>query len=151
MAKYIPKFYGQKGESGEFEHAHPDDFARHMELFEVGDELELTVKKRSKRRTQGAPGEGTNQNGYLWGVLIRSIADEIGELDQDVVYAWVLVAVGHFKVMPDGTKIALGTSDLEAGPFQELCKRIQIWAATPGNVCEKGLYLPDPHEAEYNV
>lgn len=150
MTKYTPKFYGIK-KGGDIEFAHPDEYERHLALFEDGQEVELTVKKRSKRRTQGDVGEATNQNGYLWGVLIRGIADEIGELDQDYVYHWALLSVGHFKVMPDGTKVPLSTSDMEAGPFQELCKRIQIWAATPGAISERGVYLPDPHEQNYEI
>lgn len=148
--KYKPKFYG-KMKGGKFVLHDPEGYRKHTELFEEEQEMQMTLEKRTKKRTQGDFGEGTNQNGYLWGVLIRGVADEIGEMDQDYVYHWVLITVGHFKVMPGGTKVPDKTSDMEAGPFQELCKRIQIWAATPGNVCEKGMYLPDPHETNYDI
>lgn len=144
MATYVPRVMG-KVEGGEFvpnDHGEWSDEQRRLD----GLEVEVTIRKRRKPRTQGAPGEASNQLGYYWGVLIRTIADEIGEMDQELVHRWVLRAVGHFKVMPDGMKIPAPTSDMDAGPFQELCKRIQIWAAQPGNVCDSGLYLPDPHE-----
>lgn len=149
MAKYVNRVFGTV-DGGMFVPNDPMEWADEQARLD-GKEVEVSIRKRRKPRTTGAPGEPSNQSGYYWGVLIRGIADEIGEMDQDIVHGWVLVAVGHFKVMPDGTKVALPTSDMEAGPFQELCKRIQIWAATPGNLCENGLYLPDPHEAEYNV
>lgn len=143
-----PKFYG-KVVGGKFEAENRRDLELYLSRFE-GKEVYAVFTRRGKPRTTGAPGEGSNQNGYLWGVCIKLIADEIGEIDLDYVYHWVLLKVGHFKEMPDGTRVPLATSDMEAGPFQDLCKRIQTWAAQPGNICEMGMYIPDPHEVEYD-
>lgn len=137
--KYNPKFYGKKV-GGSFKLHDPKSYAKHLQLFEEGQELEMTLKKMTKSRTQGLAGEGSNQNGYFWGVIIRMIADHIGELDQDYVHDAVLVAVGHFKEVL-GTKVPKETKDMEAGEFQELMKRIQIWASKTLD-----LYIPDPYE-----
>lgn len=138
MAKYTPKFYGKKV-GGSFKLEDPKAYAKHLMLFEEGQELEMTLSKKYKRRTQGEPGQ-TNQNGYFWGVVIRMIADHVGELDQDYIHDLVLVKVGHFKVIL-GEKIAKETKDMSAGEFQDLCKRIQTWAMQ-----ELGVYIPDPYE-----
>jgi len=115
-----------------------------------GQEVEATIRKKARKRTQGDVGEQTNQNGYLWGVLIRMIADDIGELDQDAVHDWILLAVGHFKVMPDGTKIAATTSDMEAGRSRSYASGSRYGRRSRRIRAGLGLYLPDPHEVDYD-
>jgi len=56
-----------------------------LEKFENGQEMEISIKKKFKKRTSGQPGEFTNFNGYYWAVIVRKLADELGyEDDNDV-------------------------------------------------------------------
>jgi hypothetical protein len=141
-------FYG-KSSDGMFEHEAPDYFERFMRaLEESGKRLEMTVKVYRRPRSTGKDGEG-NQNGYYWAVPVRMIADEIGELDQDLVHEWIQLAVGNFRVMPDGHKVALGTKEMNTVEFEEYCARVRTWAGTPGAIVESGMYIPAPNEVEY--
>lgn len=148
-----PKFYGVN-KSGKFvprDEREIENIYAHMSRFGEGQELEITIKKKFKKRTSGQHGEETNFNGYWWGVVVRMIADAMGELDQDEVHAWVQIMGGNFKVMRDGTKVPKGTSEMSGIELKQLCERVQSWASIPGNVCEKGLYIPDPHEPDWQV
>lgn len=143
-----PKFYGTI-KDGKIEHQNPELFQNYVTFnFKDDQEVEIVVKKRAKRRTAGLPGEETNFNGYYWTVIVRTIADHIGEMDQDIVHQWIQTAVGHTKAMPDGTKVPIGTSHLSGGEFSEYCKRVRMWAGNSENALG-GLFLPQPHEVEY--
>ena len=145
----VPKFYGAV-KNGKIEHQTPELFQNYIIFnFKDGQEVEITVKKKFKKRTSGQPGEETNFNGYYWAVVVRLIADEIGEIDQDIVHGWIQVATGNWKQMKDGNRIAKGTGGMTGGEFADYCSRARIWAGTPWNICEAGLFIPQPHEVEY--
>lgn len=141
-------FFG-KAEGGEFVHESPKLFAQHMaQLEEKGKRLVMSIKPFRKPRSTGVDG-GPNQNGYYWAVIVRMVGDEIGEADQEIVHGWIQEAIGNVKVMRNGAKIPKGTSDMDTGEFEEFCSRARMWAAAPGNVCEAGLFIPLPNEADY--
>lgn len=142
---HTPKFYGI-AKNNKFTFSNRDDFDLYMQRYPDDTPLEMTVKRKYKKRTSGQPDEETNFNGYLWGVAYKWIADEIGELDLDYIHYWVQIAVGNFKMMPDGTKVPLGTSEMSGGEFADYCGHVRTWAATPGNICEFGLNIPEPNE-----
>lgn len=148
----VPKFYATI-QKGRLTHEDPGAFASYLVTqFDDGQEVELTVKKRYKRRTQGAPGEETNFNGYYWGVIVRMIADEIGEIGADGynrTHAWIQVNVGNFKAMPDGKVIPAGTKLKSGADFAEMCSKARMWASIPKDHGGLGIYIPEPHEAEY--
>ena len=58
-----PKFYGVI-KNGKIEHQDADKFNNFVTFnFKEDQEVEILIKKRSKRRTAGLPGEDTNFNG----------------------------------------------------------------------------------------
>lgn len=141
-----PKFYG-KIKGGRVEHQDPEKFNNFVAFgFKEEQEVEITIKKRFKKRTAGHPGEVTNFNGYYWAVIIRMIADEIGEIDQEIVHHWIQLAVGNFKTMKDGTKTPIGTGHMTGAEFSDYCSRVRMWA---GNTEGLNMFIPQPHEAEY--
>ena len=109
----------------------------------------MTIAKKYKKRTSGQADEETNFNGYLWGIVYKIIADEIGEVDLDYVHYWMQTKVGNVKGMIDGTVIPKGTSEMSGGDFADYCRKVRIWASAPGNICELGLWVPEPNECEY--
>jgi hypothetical protein len=151
MAKIKPKFYGV-AKGGKVILNDRETFDQHVAQFLDDQELEMTVERRWRRRSQKAPGEVTNFNGYYWGVIIKTIADTLGYIgreDYDMISDWVQINIGNFKVMPDGKKVAGQTHAMSGGEFSEMCSRARMWANIPGNVCEKGLFLPEPHQVDY--
>lgn len=142
-----PKFYGSMCK-GNVVYKEPDRLAMYLKGFEDGQEMELVIKKKYKLRTSKQAGEETNYNGYYWGVIVRMIADERGEIGEeayDQISDWIQINIGNFKVMPDGTKVAKSTK-MDTGPFDDMCRRARMWANIPGNVTEHGMYIPEPHE-----
>ena len=111
-----------------------------------GKEIEMTVKAKYKNRTSGQPGEDTNFNGYLWGVLYKIIADEMGEFDLDYIHYWMQIKVGNVIVMK-GEQLPKGTSDMSGAEFSEYCMKVRVWAGMPGNIAEHGMFMPLPGEA----
>ena len=117
--------------------------------FPEGTEIEVSPRKKFNRRTSKQPGEKTNFNGYYWKFIVGSIADELGEIGEeayDRIHQWIQINIGNFKEMPDGTKVAGNTSNMSSGDFAAMCSRARMWANIPGNVCEYGLYIPEPYE-----
>lgn len=144
---YKQKFYGKKiGRSIALNESDKTVLGNLLQNFDDGQEMEMTFSKRKKIRTSGAPGEETNFNGYYWKYVLKTIGDEIGEMDLDYIHYWAQMKVGNYKVMKDGTKIPLGTSWMSGGEFADYCSRVRIWASKPGNITERGIYIPDPNE-----
>jgi len=144
------KYYGIK--KGRSFILNPNDqlvLGNFLQKFEDGKEIEMTVSARRKKRTSGQPGEDTNFNGYLWGVVYKIIGDEIGEMDLDYVHYWMQIKVGNVKGMPDGSVIPAGTSEMSGGEFAEYCKKVRILAGTPGEITQRSIYIPEPNEVSY--
>ena len=77
------------------------------------------------------------------------IADERGEIGEKAyndIHQWIQINIGNFREMPGGIKVANETSNMSGGDFDEMCSRARMWANIPGNVCEYGLYIPEPYE-----
>lgn len=141
-----PKLYGTV-KDGQVQYEDPEKVKNYLLFFFKDDqEVEVEIKKHQKRRTSGQPGEDTNFNGYYWAVIVRMIADEIGEIDQELVHNWIQLSVGNFTVMSNGQKVPKGTSNMTGAEFSEYCSRVRIWAASPDGL---NMFLPQPHEANY--
>lgn len=121
----------------------------HMNTFKDGQELEVTIDKRRRPRTSGAPGENANHNGYYWGVVVKMVADELGYFEKhdiDRVEEWIQVNVNNVVRMPDGKEVAAGTKWMDTAQFADHCSKARMWASMPGAVCEHGMYIPEPYE-----
>ena len=135
-------FYG-KASKGKFLMNLKDEQIKKSFLltYEEDAPLVMEIKKYSKLRTSGRPDEETNFNGYYWGVIIRIVADEMGELDQEYTHGVIQVGAGNCKPDKKGNQIPLGTSNMSGGEFAEYCSRARMWASQ-----ELGLYIPEPYE-----
>jgi hypothetical protein len=138
-----PKFFATI-EQGKVKHADPQAFQTYViQKFKEGQEVEITIKRKFKRRTSGQPGEKTNFNGYFW-FIMEILADELGYFDKRKVADDVLVEIGHTKMNRFGKMVAGETHDLEGAKFAELCSKIRMWASS-----EQNIYLPEPNEKNY--
>ena len=151
MKKIIPKFFGKIiNEKFVLNKVDSKNYNGYIGTFREGQEVEMTVKNKTKKRTSGQPDEETNFNGYYWGIIVAIIADEIGEYKTEDIHNWIQVEVGNTKMTPNRKIIPSGTSEMSGGEFAEFCSKARQWANMPGNICEAGLYIPEPHEAEFN-
>ena len=138
-----PKFYGTI-KNGEVEYRDKGMFRDYLTFnFVEGQDVEVVVRKKFKRRSQGGDYEEANINGYYWAVIVRMFAEEIGEIDPDVVHGWIQVKLGNF-IEVRGERIPKKTSEMSGGEFAEMCSK----ARTLGSL-ELNLYIPEPHEAEW--
>ncbi len=146
-----PKFYGH-ARGGKFVPDEPDVLRDYMAKFPDGKEMEMTIGTKYKRRSQGEPGEQTNFNGYYWGVVVRIISDVMGELDDQVTHNLLQMKFNKKGVTVGGENIEVpaGTKEMSGADFSEYCSKIRMWAAQPGSITERGVYIPEPHEAEYD-
>ena len=144
MAIIKPKFYGQM-KGGKLIINDRDQFDLYLQKFPDETEMEFTISRKYKRRTSGQADEKTNFNGYWWAVIIRMVADEMGEMDDDYIHNLIQVEVGNIRPTKDGQVVPAGTKHLSGGEFAEMCSKARIWASK-----ELNLYIPEPHEAEYN-
>lgn len=134
------KFYGI-ARNGRFVPANPERIAEYLRGYQDGQELEIAVSKKYKRRTSGQPDELTNFNGYYHAVIVKMVAEQIGELDLDYVHHWIQMKAGNTKQMPDGTVLPKGTRYLSGGEFAEFCSKARMWANQ-----YLGLIIPEPNE-----
>ena len=152
VKKIHPKFFGKilNGRATMY----PTDkeyYDGYIHTFREEQEIEITIKNKFKKRTSKQPDEETNQNGYYWGIPMRMIMDELGDqFTKQELHDWIQIKVGNTVMMPDQTEIPKGTSEMPAGEFEEYCSKVRMWCAVPGNLCEDGMYIPEPYEAEYD-
>ena len=140
-----PKFFGTiKQGKIQMNAGEQDLINSYLLQFKEGQEIETTIKKKYKKRSSGQQGEEANFNGYYWTVIVRMVADEMGDEDQEYIHETILIEIGHFKVDKFGNKHATHTRDLSGAEFADLCSRARTWASKTLN-----LYIPEPNEAEW--
>jgi hypothetical protein len=107
-----------------------------------GKRVDIEVKRHTERRTNP-------QNSYLWGVMLKMIADYAEGLGYDFKeedwYAYY-VSKGYFgwKEML-GERVPKGSSESDKFEFNQAKEKLQReWA-------ERGLSIPDPQEKDYRA
>lgn len=99
-----------------------------------GREIRADFSRRNKKD------RSLEQNSYYWGVLIKLIADEIGEDDHDAIHEFLKVKFLAF----DSLFILKfrSTADLSTVEFEDYCAKIRSWAWQ-----FLGVFLPKPNES----
>jgi len=151
-----PKFFGTIT-NGKFIHDDPDKFREYLQTFKEGQNVEVTIAPKYKRRTTGQPGEKSNFNGYYWAVIVRIISDTMGEIDDNVTHGLLQTLFNKKGVRIADPKtgeiinieIPRGTKYLSGAEFAEYCSKIRTWASITDNLCENGVFIPEPNECEY--
>jgi len=146
-----PKFFGT-AKGGRFIADDHDLMRNHLTNLE-GQRVELTVARQKKVRSSGQPGEPGNVNGYYWGVVVRIISDAMGELDDQVTHNILQMMFNKRAITVAGHNIEVpaGTKEMDSAAFSDYCSRIRMWANMPGNITGRGVYIPEPNEAEYDI
>ncbi len=152
-----PKFYGTIT-NGKFIHDDPDKFHEHLQSFKEGQNVEITIAPKYKRRTSGQQGERSNFNGYYWAVIVRIISDTMGEIDDNVTHNLLqqifnkkgVRVIDPYTKKEINVEVARGTKHLSGAEFAEYCSKIRTWASIPDNLSEHGVFIPEPNECEYD-
>jgi hypothetical protein len=146
-----PKFYGTI-KQGKFAHQDPQAFQVYVATkFKEDQEVELTIKRKFKRRTSGRPDEETNFNGYYWGVIIPILSEATGELDAKKLDSALQILVGNTAIVL-GKEVPKGTSQMSGAEFADYCSKIRMLAGSPDNPFSgQPILIPEPHEADYGL
>jgi hypothetical protein len=146
-----PKFFG-KVSKGYLVYDNNNEVKKHLQNFQDGQEVEIMISKKYKKRTAGLLWEETNFNGYYWGVIVRIIADTMGEFDRegyDRIHCMLQMEVNNVKILKNGRKVPLGTKEMSGAEFADYCSKCRMWANQPDSVTQEGIYIPTPNDVDY--
>ena len=101
-----------------------------------GKEFECRIEKRKKHRSDA-------QRGYFHGVIVRMIAREMGEEDEDRVLEELEWKFMFVKGIDGGLDSRRSVSTLTTVEQEELNEKVRMWAAK-----FLGLTIPDPERIE---
>lgn len=121
------------------------DYQRYLnQTFKPDQSIKISVKKNIKKRTTGQGDEKSNQNGYLWGVVLPILADHFGYTDNEMLDA--LRPLFFFEVSDKNPKVKrlLSTTLYNTQEWEKKMEDIRVWALNEENV-----YIPEPHEVDY--
>ena len=87
--------------------------------------VKILVKRYNDKRTSGKDDEGSNQNGYYWGVVIPIIANELGYTSDEMHQAikFHFLRTGGTENLPK----VKGTSELQKDEWEELMEKIRAY------------------------
>ena len=95
------------------------------------DVLEAVIKPHKSERT-------LPQNSYYWGVVVRTLADELGYCQEDMHMALRIKFLAEDR---GGLTVPKSTTKLDTQEFEEYLERIRNWA-----VDFAGIMIPLPNE-----
>jgi hypothetical protein len=95
--------------------------------------------------TMGAhkPTRSNNQNRYLWGVVVKTLADELGYTSDEMFDALKFKFL-RIEAEPENGRIlptVKSTSKLDTADFERFLDDVRMWAAR-----DLGIIIPLPHE-----
>ena len=133
MSKLAPKFYGTVTENG-LKLNDPQKLREYSNQF-IGKEVYITIKRKTKIRSN-------NQNSYYHGVVVKLIADHIGEFEPEKVHnmlRWMFLRdkTGNYDTVKS-------TTDLTTVEMEDYLSKCRMWA----NI-QLGCNIPLPGEVDF--
>jgi len=125
-----------KGKSLTFNN--PSLYSRHMQLFEDGDNVLVTIKRQSRSRSN-------RQNAYYWGVVLDIIAKDTGHTPEELheIYKRMFLKKKIINYKGKEFPVPGTTTDQDTNEFSEYIERIRAEAAS------MGILVPDPDGAHF--
>lgn len=118
----------------------PDIFLKYAGILKAGDDAQLMIAKRYKKRSDGTDPKRGNQNGWLWAEWgpYAAIAKHRGEFDLNEVHEDMVM---EFRGQKGGLKsgISRHTSEWDTVLFAEYQKWLIMFSAK-----EWGLFIREP-------
>ena len=124
--------------------SNPDLLQQYLDTrFSDGQNIYIVVKKRFKKRSQGANDEESNQNGYYWGVVIPILGEHFGYLPWEMHE--VLRPMFWSEPHPEHPELRRPISSTEVNnvAWEETMQQIRDWA-----LIEYDVKIPEPHEVD---
>ncbi len=111
--------------------------------FKEDQNVYIVVKKRFKKRSQGADDEESNQNGYYWGAVIPILGEYFGYLPWEMheVLRPLFWSEPHEK-HPE-LRRPISSTEVNNVAWEETMNQIRTWADLEYNV-----RIPEPHEVD---
>lgn len=111
------------------------NMARWIATFPAGAELEITIRKRSEKRSN-------LQNSYYWGVVLPILADHIGHDTVEAMHEDLKLKFNPVpsKIHPE-KKTGGSTAEMSTEKFTKYVDTVCRWAAT-----DLGCYIPEPED-----
>lgn len=153
MNKPVPKFYGTivkiEGKR-RFKPDAPKQYQTYLDYsFKEGDRGYFVLKKYRavKKRTTGkykeTIDEESNQNGYLWGVVLPILCDFFGMPAFEMLDALRPLFFFEVNDKDPNIKRLKSTTEYNTLEWEEKMQEIRTWAIT-----EHAIHIPTPNEAE---
>ena len=123
-------------------------YQKHIDSFEEGGSVVITIEDPKKIRTTGKPGETSNQNGYYWHVVLPVISKHTGDAENDLheYFKRKFLPPRFMMVMGETMKFPGTTTLLSRNEFTEYWMRIEAFVGA-----EYGIQLPNQKDAGYEV
>ena len=117
--------------------------------FTEGQEVTLSVKKYYRRRTtgknKGTSEEESNQNGYLWSVVLPYLCEYFGYLPYEMLDALRPLFFYEVHDKDPNIKRLKSTTEYDTREWEDKMEEIRVWALT-----EHQIVIPEPNEAGEN-
>lgn len=146
--KIVPRFWFTIEQDGRLKMTSTEEYTRYKNsILKPGDHGYITIHKRTRIRSTGAPGEDGNQNGYYWGVILPMLVQECAP-DMTAEYFHEICRerfAGKIEVVTKiGTdRIPRSTSVMTPAEFSDYIEKIRVFFGT-----EFGIVFPDPINVE---
>jgi hypothetical protein len=129
--------FGAKVKDGQIVFNDKDFIAAHLKRLE-GKAVFVSVEPMHGRRS-------LQQNAYYWGVIVKTLANELGYLPDDM-HEILKYKFNPKQAFIEGKEMTYGGSTrvLSTLEFRNYNDAIKTWAAS-----ELGIYIPDPGEVCY--
>lgn len=111
--------------------------------FKDKQDVYIVVKKRFKKRSQGAAGEDSNQNGYYWGVVIPLLSEYFGYLPWEMHEALRPLFWSEPHEKDPHVRRPISSTDVNNVAWEQTMEQIRIWALT-----EHEIKIPLPNEVD---
>jgi hypothetical protein len=104
------------------------DYLRSLEYKDKPAKIILTVKRWRKKRTTGAEGDKSNQNGYMFGVMLPLLCDHHGYTPLEMYHAleFHFCRIGGTDTLPKIKEL----KTLNTVEWEDTMEKIRIWALT---------------------
>ncbi len=141
MSKIAPKFKGMV-ENGQIkvDKHHEEKFIKYKRELE-GKAISIVIRRYRTNRSE-------EQNGYYWGVVVKMIMEEMGELTMDETHDMLRERFLRRGILHKGKRYwtTRSTASLDTTGFEDYLAQIRTWASFEFN----GINIPLPNECDFS-
>lgn len=147
--KIVPRFWFVIEHDGKLKMTSTAEYTRYKNsILKPGDHGFITIQKRTRIRSTGAPGEDGNQNGYYWGVILPMLVEECApdltaEYFHEICRGMFAGTMEVSSTRIGSHRIPRSTSTMTPAEFSDYIEKIRAFFGA-----EYGIVFPDPINVE---